>query len=159
MITVGQEKESFIDRARTGRGVSLLGHSSVSHQHHSGLSVFDDVSPTLHVRAPNASPAPTRDLWRVEGATLKGRLVLEGASADSFSRQPASLIIFLDTKRIATKPSPTSGMLFEVPLTGLTPGPHIVAFDWASEYGPVAATSLRIDVGPRGEHVAESGRR
>jgi hypothetical protein len=98
-------------------------------------------------------------MWKVEGSTLKGKLVLEGPSAESFARQPAALIIFLDTKRIETKRTPAPGMLFDVPLTGLTPGPHIVAFDWASEYGPVAATSLRVEVGPHGGPVADSGRR
>jgi hypothetical protein len=159
MITVGQKKESFIDHARTRGGVSLLTYSSANHHHHSALSALDDVSPTLHVRASNALPALTGGMWKVEGSTLKGKLVLEGPSAESFARQPAALIIFLDTKRIETKRTPAPGMLFDVPLTGLTPGPHIVAFDWASEYGPVAATSLRVEVGPHGGPVADSGRR
>jgi hypothetical protein len=159
MITVGQKKQSFIDRALTRRGASLLTHSSVNHQHHGGLSALDDVSPTLHVRASNASPVPTGNLWKVDGSTLKGKLVLEGSSADSFAKQPGALMIFLDANRIETKRAPTSGMLFEVPLTELTPGPHIVAFDWASEYGPVAVTSLRVQVSGPGGAIAGSGRR
>ena len=157
MITVGNRREKFVDRARDRTGASLLTYSTTDHHHHASLSALDDVSPTLHARPSNASLRTGEQLWRVKGSTLKGLLVLDGASATSFAKQPGALVIFVDARRVGANPAPKSGMPFEVPLRGLSPGPHIVAFDWTSDYGPVAVSSLRIEVPPLKDQARSGG--
>jgi hypothetical protein len=85
--------------------------------------------------------------------------MLEGPSAEHFGRQPAALVVFIDDRKVQTVAHPASGMAFEVPLGGLSGGDHIVAFDWASEYGPVAVTSLLVEVPKRPARVASKAGR
>ena len=128
------------------------------HAHHRGLSALDDVSPKLVARPSNAQQSTDRR-WKAQEQVLRGARLLEGPSAEHFARQPGSLVIFVDDRELRRAAPPVSGMSFEVPLGALSGGAHIVAFDWASEYGPVAVTSLLIEVPDRKSRVtSEPGR-
>jgi hypothetical protein len=154
IITVGNTSQEFVEWALDRKGDSLLKSTTVNQSHHKGLAVFDDLSPSLALQPSNARKTQKGNVWTVDGESLRGSLSLEGPTRTQFARQPGSLLVFLDDRRVLVEGSPTDGMMFEVPLSGLSPGEHIVAFDWVSEYGPVAVTSLLIDVPEKPSRVA-----
>jgi hypothetical protein len=147
VITNGNHSPSFLERALTRTGSSLVTRAASKHHHHQGLTALEDVSPTLRAVAANAVWLPDNRVWSTTEESLKGSLSLAGPSAEAFRKEPGSLEIYLDHRLVWTTKSPTPGMRFEVPLVGLSPEPHIVAFNWSSEYGPTAATSIRVGVG------------
>jgi hypothetical protein len=146
VIATGNRSQTFLQRALTRTGSSLLTNVASNHRHHHGLTALEDVSPALRFTPANATWSGENQIWSTKSESLKGSLFLEGPSAQSFRKQPGHLEIFLDQALVRKATSPTQGMNFEVPLEGVSPGPHIVAFDWASEYGPTAATSIRLRV-------------
>ena len=146
IITVGNNRQPFIEWAHDRPGKSLLGDTAPDHRHHNGLSVFDDLSPSLAVHPSNARQSGKGNGWRVDGPLLRGSLSLQGPSKRHFAEQPGALLIFVDDREILVEKAPSDGMAFEVRVSELSPGEHIVAFDWVSDYGPVAVTSLLIDV-------------
>ncbi len=158
IIAVGNSGATFLERARSRSGESLLTLGSTHHAHHRGLSALDDVSPRLIAKPSNARQSPDRR-WKTEESVLRGRLLLEGPSAEHFARQPGAVVIFVDNREVRTVKAPAAGMPFEVALGDLPAGEHIVAFGWASEYGPVAVTSLLIEVPDKPARVASKTER
>lgn len=145
MIAVGNDSVSFVGSVAKRSDVSLLPSPKSDHGHHKGLSTLDDVSPTLHAAPANARWSEESKSWAVEAPRLSGSISLEGPSAAQFARQPGQLEIYVDAKPIETIRSPEDGAPFSVPLQGLPAGAHVVAFNWSSDYGPVAVTSLRVE--------------
>jgi FlgD Ig-like domain len=157
IIAVGNSDTTFLERAGSRTGESLLRVDVSNHAHHRGLSALDDVAPKLVAQPSNAQESKDRR-WKSTEPLLRGRLVLEGLSAEHFARQPGALVIFVDGRPVRTVAKPATGMPFEVSLRELSAGDHIIAFDWASEYGPVAVTSLLVTVPEKTARVASKGR-
>jgi len=133
IITVGNRKATFIELAASRKGSSLL-PVRTSHEHHVGLTVLDDVAPHLRIAA--TATADTAAL----------ALTLDGPTAERFSRQPATLFVFVDAKQILKlTPAHSVETTVNVPLRGVAPGRHLVSVNWESDLGPVAANSVRID--------------
>lgn len=156
VITNGNHSRTFLEQALQRHGSSLLTHTVSDHHHHRGLTSLEDASPALRVIPSNATWSATNRLWWATSGSLKGSLSLEGPSAREFQTQPGSLEIFIDHKVVRKEKTPTQGMSFEVQLAGLSKGPHIVAFNWASEYGPAAISSIRVSAG--GDLAASPGK-
>ena len=128
------------------RGDSLLPSAKdVGHEHHKGLTTLDDVAPNLRTELSGGTFSEAAKTWTVIGSQVSGSVSLEGPSASHFARQPGKLEIYVDSREVKTISSPTDGMRFDVTVDGLGAGPHILAFNWSSDYGPVAVTSLRIE--------------
>jgi hypothetical protein len=147
IITTGNRTVSFLEVAAKRSGVSLLPPSSGGHEHHHGLSALDDVAPKLKATPLDASWSANDRVWRPFEKKLKVSFSLSGPSADSFQRQPGKLNVFLDRQTVLEVPHPRSGDTIQVPLSRLSPGPHIVALNWSSAYGPTAVDAFRIFVG------------
>ncbi len=158
ILTSGNRKTTFLERAVRRSGSSLFTYSVTTHEHHRGLTALDDVAPRLKAAPLNASWSTTDRIWSPRGKTLEVSVGLEGLSADSFARQPGKLFVFLDQKRPHELPSPRPGMRIEVPLQNLPAGVHIVALNWTSAYGPVAVDALRLAIGGRTVNAAAAAR-
>ena len=144
LLTTGNRKTGFLERAAKRSGTSLFTYSVNVHEHHRGLAALDDVAPRLKVAPLNAAWSSKDRVWSSGDKKLSVSVNLEGLSADAFARQPGKLYVFLDQKRLRKISSPVPGMKIEVPLQDLKAGVHIVALNWASDYGPVAVSSIRI---------------
>lgn len=159
VLTTGNRGPTFVEYAKTRTGSSLLPAAHAGHHsHHSGLDVFNDVAPALRVRPQNAKWSSSDRVWRATGPELLLKIGLEGPTADAFSRQPGSLIIFLGLD-VAKKISPGSRKEIEVPVSPKLKGRHIVAINWASDYGPVAVSALQVDFGRQQNRAPESKKR
>lgn len=152
ILTTGNRNKVFVEYAKTRKGSSLLPAEHEAHdKHHSGLDVFNDVAPALRVRPRNAKWSASEGVWRAPGKELVLKVSLEGATAEAFARQPGRLYVFVDLD-VARTISPPSKREIEVPVPSGLRGRHIVAVNWASEYGPVAVNALRVDFGGEPAH-------
>jgi hypothetical protein len=61
--------------------------------------------------------------------------------ADEFARQHGRVTAYIDGFPVATTDGVSKTVVLDVPAP---PGAHILAVNWASPFGPVAANSLRI---------------
>jgi hypothetical protein len=144
ILTTGNRKEQFLERAKRRTGRSLFTFTIADHHHHQGLSTLDDVAPALRVKPLNAVWSPAERKWTTNEKTLRVILELEGPSADRFARQPGKLVVFMDQTKVKEIGSPSRSSRVELPLTMGSGEARIVAFNWASDYGPVAVNSFRI---------------
>lgn len=152
IIAVGNSSRSFLEAVGTRRGESLVKAAPAGdHSHHRGLTTLDDVAPTLRVAPANARWSEAEKVWTVASTRLSGSVSLDGPSSGRFAAQPAELVIFVNERRMSANPKPVDGGKFQVELGDLTPGEHIVAFNWASRYGPVAVSSFRVRVPARAD--------
>jgi hypothetical protein len=154
LIAIGNAGESFVDRARHRTGESLLPKAPPGHSHHQGLSAIQDSSPRLDIRPANAKRDGATQVWLVSERSLKGTLHVQGPTSTAFAAQPGALVIFLDGKRLSSSRTPKDDMSFDVPLPRLSDGDHILAFDWGSEYGPVAPGSIVVRLDRAGQAEA-----
>jgi hypothetical protein len=145
LLTTGNRTTTFLASAGARTGTSLLSPVT-SHEHHAGLTALQDVAPRLHATVTNARWSPTERLWHTrQDLLLEYRL--DGPSATAFAQEPADLFVFIDRKKIKTIPSPQDGQRLQIPVAGLAPGPHVLALNWTSTYGPVAVNTLRFQTG------------
>jgi hypothetical protein len=70
---------------------------------------------------------------------------VDGPSAVAFAQQPGGIVVFLDERIVWHTRQPEVGMEVEVPLPADS-AVHRLTVNWASEYGPVAASSCRVRV-------------
>lgn len=145
LIVAGNESLRFVDAVAKRSGASLLPAAAGAHGHHKGLGTLDDVAPSLRLAPSNARWSAESKTWTVSDARISGSASLEGPSAANFGRQPGQLEIYVDSRQVETVRSPKDGMAFSVPLEGLSAGSHLVVFNWSSDYGPVAVSSIRVE--------------
>ena len=144
VITFGNRKVTFLEAAISRQGSSLLTVVASKHAHHAGLTTLDDVAPRLNATLLNASWSSIDRTWTANQRDLQVSLSLAGPSAAAFAKHPAHLGIFFDEHRIQQVDSPRPGMTLQVKLPKSRPGAHVLAFNWASEFGPVAVDAVRI---------------
>jgi hypothetical protein len=145
VIVVGNRQSTFAESALARRGESLVTRHAGSHEHHAGLSVLDDISPGLVIEPLNGRWSAEERAWIVDRRTVELQLKLGGPAAASFQRQPGEIIHFVD-QRVAGKVRPNGSPLkVSVPDSAI----HQISVNWRSDYGAVAANTIRVRVGPR----------
>ena len=88
----------------------------------------------------NATWSERDRVWLTNDKALKVRLKLTGPSAAAFARQPGRMFRFVNQK-LTGESKPSQGELsIDIP-AGDT---HNVSFNWRSDYGAVAANTIRI---------------
>ena len=158
IVTGGRGK--FMDTASRRVGESYFARRTSDHGHHQGLSALQDTSPNLVVTPGNASRSSETGRWTASGGNLEGVVTLEGPTTAAFSAEPAKLLVFVDKTLVQTLDRPAPGVRVEVPLDGLPGSEHLVAFNWVSDYGPVAVSSLLVrSEAPVGGGIQPGGRR
>jgi hypothetical protein len=143
VITYGNRTRGFAEAALTRTGRTLFSPRT-AHAHHGALTVLEDRSPSLQIEPLNAKWSAVDRAWRTNERTLRVRLSLSGPSAFAFSRQPGTLYRFVDGRQIAKTPRPaTAPSEVEVRLPSQA-GLQTVSLNWCSDFGAVAANSLRV---------------
>ncbi len=140
VITYGNRERDFLGSVLQREGTPAV--TTMPAAHHHGLTTLDDVSPALELHPKNAA-------WRGEGkkwVTSSSRLELTatpaGKTAARFASQPARLVVYVDDRRVVDKAVGSSRSLsVELPQNGAE---HVVAVNWVSDYGPVAASAFRV---------------
>jgi hypothetical protein len=144
MIAVGNRRQTFVDLAASrGSAVpSAFTYATAGHHHHAGLATLDDMSPGLRIEPLNAQWSERERVWITSDSTLQLKLTLTGPSATSFSRQPGRLFRFLDQKLVGES-KPSQGQL-SVAMPARRGEVHNVSLNWRSDYGAVAANTIRV---------------
>ena len=140
VITIGNRERTFAEAAVTRGGKSLFTFSTPSHEHHMGLAVLDDISPGLRIEPVNATWSERDRVWVTNDATLKLRLELTGPSAATFERQPGRLFRFVNQKLTGESKPTQDEISIKVPRGEI----HNFSFNWRSDYGAVAANTIRV---------------
>ena len=146
IIATGNNKQGFMQYAAKRNGKSIFTFQTLKHhQHHQGLTSLEDSSPSLVLQPQNAQWIEQEKMWVIKESSLKIRGRLDGDTALSFSKQPGSLILFVNGREVQKMNQPCSNdFQIEIPEGRLSFGNQIIAANCASEYGPTAAFSLRV---------------
>lgn len=147
ILTSGNSARKFLDTVSARKGPSLLPLQQPGH-HHSGLFALADTTPSLKLSLANADWSTNERRWNLGGTRTVLSATLSGLSAQAFAEQPGYVLVFIDGKLILRQ-KPTGAREVKVPLGGIASGDHVLAFNWASDYGPAAASSTRIHVESR----------
>ena len=150
VLTTGNRQLSFLGYAESRGGQSLLPrpeHRDHQHRHHAGLSALEDHSPSLNVVPADASWIAEERVWTTAANEMIVRLDLAGPTASKFAEQPGRIAVFVNQRQVL-EVKPASATTITIPLPRGT-GDHIVALNWASEYGPVAVNSFRVRKSPK----------
>jgi hypothetical protein len=139
VISFGNRNRDFLQMAVARTGEPVL-HGHESHAHHEGLSTLDDIAPALTVEPQNASWQPEQKAWTTTSDRVRMQVALTGPTAARFRHQPARLVVYVDQTRVLDRPASDRSFEIDLPRNGME---HVVAVNWASDYGPVAATALR----------------
>lgn len=147
VITYGNKSRTFADVATKRSGTSLLPApgpaTTASHDHHRGLTALEDVSPVLLIEPLNARWDAAMKAWQVSGAHIRVSVTLAGPSAHYVARQPGKIVTFVDYSERARRALNTRAakdIAIELPRDGA----HVISINWQSDYGPVAANSIRV---------------
>jgi hypothetical protein len=144
IITIGNRKTTFLERAAHRRGHSLFSVRDTNHHHHLGLTALQDVSPPLEIR-PDADWSQKSRRWKVRGTDLTLAVSVTGLTASVFLGEPGEVTAYVDEKPVATQRRPENGrVVFRIPASKLPPGDHVIAVNWISDYGPVAVNAIRV---------------
>jgi hypothetical protein len=145
IITVGNRKQTFAEyAARERRGESLVQRQGDGHVHHGGLTALEDIAPRLGIEAVGASWSAADKAWVTRGKKLSMKLTLSGPSSEAFVRQGGSVVLFVDGKRVATEQATAPPMTISLPLEPKAGSPLLVAVNWVTGNGPVAANAIRL---------------
>lgn len=148
VITYGNRDRKFAESALTRKGRSLFTTKATKGSHHAGLSVLEDVSPSMRIEPLNASWSDKHRAWIFAGRALRLRVSLSGPSAATFAAQGGQLQRFVDGKLVAQTKRPASyPAVIEVRLPS-SDGVRNVSLNWQSDHGAVAANTIRVR-GPR----------
>ncbi|HEX6100843.1 MAG TPA: FlgD immunoglobulin-like domain containing protein [Thermoanaerobaculia bacterium] len=143
VVTFGNRERAFAEAALTRTGTSLLTPRPKG-SHHAGLTVLEDLSPAMSIEALNGSWSAEERAWTVQGRTLRLRVSLSGPSASTFAAQKGELHRFVDGRLVSTTRRPSSfPSIVEVPLPPAE-GVRNVSLNWESEFGAVAANTIRV---------------
>jgi hypothetical protein len=144
VITTGNRSRTFVSSIAERKGVSLLANHS-PHQHHGGLGAIDDASPSLMVKPMNAAAiAGKKASYQLKDHSLQLHVEPVGETADSFVKQAANLQVYIDGRLAAEKRVRGRAMRLDIPLRGLKEGSHVVAVNWGSAHGPLAASAFTL---------------
>ena len=160
ILTVGNHSVRFLDAAARRRGKSLFTAAPAAHAHHAGLPVLADVSPGLTIEPVGARWSARDRAWKLDGPTLRLNVAASGPAAETFAAEPGTLFHFVNYKLAGqTKPNRPSATI-DVAAASLRCGVNTLSVNWRSDYGAVAANSLRLIVarGPEGRPCMEARR-
>lgn len=144
VITYGNREREFTEQARARLSTSVLALPR-AHHHHSGLGVFEDLSPDLTIGLHDASFSPQQARWSTTDRSVTLELKLAGPSAAAFRLQPGTVFVFYEYELIHE--AKADAELIEITLPEkLTTSPRLLTVNWRSEYGPLAADSVLIQV-------------
>jgi hypothetical protein len=148
VITYGNRQRTFAESASTRRGASLFTQRR-KESHHGGLSVLEDISPAMRIEPLNASWSEGRRAWIFSGRSLRLRVTLSGPSAATFAAQKGTLEQFVDGKQVARSNRPTRLPAIIEMRVPTSAGLCNVTLNWQSEFGAVAADTVRVEGGGR----------
>jgi len=142
VITRGNRKVDFLEYARFHRPSSAVAPRALAagtgHHHHAGLNAFEDRSPALRVARS----------WTSRGA-LRLEVEVEGPSAAHFLRQPGTMNVYVDERRVIQTTVPTdagrkgsSPLILTIPAETLRGTAPRIALNWGSDFGPAATASF-----------------
>lgn len=144
VITYGNRSRTFAESALTRQGRSLFTAATHKGSHHAGLSVLEDVSPSMRIEPLNASWSEEQRAWLVAGRALRLRVSLSGPSAATFAAQKGQIQRFVDGKLVSqTERPPAYPAVIEVRLPS-SGGIRNVSLNWQSDHGAVAANTIRV---------------
>lgn len=144
VITIGNRSKSFVESLTSRTGQSLLPHRGVSHAHHAGLSTLADISPSLRITPRAAEWSESQDQWVINSSEVTIDATIQGESAAAFLETPGRITIYLDGKAMHEVKSGEPTLPITVGVDNLKPGSHILAVNWHSPHGPVAANAFRF---------------
>lgn len=135
IITTGNRKITFLQYATTRTGKSLFTWRPADKHHHQGLHTLEDVSPDMSLKVIDR-----------RASKVRVALNLTGPSASAFIQQPGTILVFVDSKRVAEMPARKSTtMNIDVPLAISKGGAQqYITVNWVSEYGPVSVSSVLL---------------
>ncbi len=143
LITTGNRSETYRAYALRRRPASAAPRKvEGEHQHHAGLTVFEDQTPTLRIDA-----AASRDQATglpVVDRDLAWTATLAPANAAYFLAKPADLCVFVDEKKVGCRVEAKSPATVTIPRAALSPGEHRIALNWISGSGPTAVQAVRV---------------
>lgn len=143
VITTGNRSGRFINSIGRRQGRSVLPSLPAAH-HHVGLTAVEDVAPVLQSKPVGARWSATDKAWIAPDRKLRFGISLSGPNAEGFAKQPGRVVVFVGQQNVLDVPaSPTLGEI-SVQLPAGTGTTHIVAVNWVTDHGPVAATSFRV---------------
>lgn len=146
IITNGNRSRTFLEHASLRKGTSLLRRRTGDHRHHAGLTALDDVSPPMQLEPLNATWSPAERIWTTDATELAVRVSVTGPAAESFARQPGKLHRFVNSRLVATTVAAGQGVTVRIPLQRKRGG-DLVSLNWQSDFGGVAANTLRVRAG------------
>jgi hypothetical protein len=144
VIAFGNRQKTFVASLAARKGRSELTVVAKMHAHHASLSAADDHSPELRLEPIDARWSPAERLWIATGETLHVRVTPSGPTAAAFVRQPAKLYQFINRSPARTAAPFSESTVVEVPARLLVEPVNRISFNWRSDYGPVAANTLRV---------------
>jgi hypothetical protein len=164
IIAFGNASRNFLEvaAARGANARSLFTYTAGAHAHHAGLPSLGDTSPPLALVAEGAVWSESDRAWVVRGAGVRLRLTLGGPAGPPFARQPGKIHRFVNAKLVGTAPAMPQPGTIDIPASRLAPGVNTISVNWQSDYGAVAANSIRVRIDPtasRGAATAKGGSR
>jgi hypothetical protein len=159
VIAFGNRRTTFLASIAGRKGRSELMFGSKSHVHHASLSAEDDHSPALRLDPLDGRWSATERLWIVSGDTLRVRVTPAGPSADAFIRQPAKLYQFVNQSPAGTSATSHEPVIVEVSTRLLSEPVNRVSINWRSDYGPVAANTIRVRLASKAPDAQPGARR
>lgn len=154
IITTGNRQRTFVELA-AARGEKLRStftfHAG-GHAHHAGLPTLGDVSPGLVLEPVGGTWSEADRAWSVPPGDVKLRVTLAGPTASAFAKQPAKVHRFVDARLLGTSSADGAAELtVRIPKAKLAGAVRTVSVNWQSEYGGVAANTIRLRVNGGGK--------
>lgn len=144
VITTGNRKTTYLTWAAQRHRKSVLPHHKGDHSHHAGLTAAEDTSPALALALENAQRRGNE--WTTEAPMLRVRATVQGPAAQAFIKHTGTITAFIDDRELVTVTPEGTEAEIQVPLSGVAPGPHVLALNWKSPFGPVAANAVVVNV-------------
>ncbi len=160
IIAVGKRDLAFFDYAGRRRPQDALTPRRLDAAHHSrhvGLTALEDQNPPLRIGV-KAAFDPTTRTYRTQRKPLDVTLTIEPRRGLYFLNPNAELSIFVDERLVLTRKAQRSPVQVTLGADVLPPGLHRVTFNWASGFGPVAVTAVRVNV-VQDRSIEELGKR
>lgn len=154
VIAFGNSERTFLDVAAKRTGTSLIPpRKEHEREHHHGLTALEDISPALTVTPAGGTWDAQQKRWLIEGETARLNVQLSGPTAARVARQPGRIVVFVDYEYTFERRIRKSTETIEIPLGRNRPA-AVVSVNWQSDYGPLAANTIRLTASPR---AAERG--
>jgi flagellar hook assembly protein FlgD len=148
ILTVGNRTENFRTYARrhqtTGPSHPRMLNAS-THRFHTGLNAFEDHSPQIDVKPTGGQWDPAKRLWRPT-AECRLTISLSPEDAPSFLSQQPVLKVFLDKQLVHSITHGSNPTIVDLDRHKIPAGTHTVVVNWISPFGPLSASSLRLEI-------------